>query len=206
MHIRRAEQDDANILASLVYASASSLLNASFNLNPRYTAQGFLSSSLVNPEGQYGYKNHWVMIHKEQTIACVSGWHNDMPAEIQQATLRTIVDYFGLDNGIQVLKVNQAVRDCIPEILVHEWCVGHLSVDQKYQCQGVATALLKLMQTQALSHNKTHLSLDVEASNQKAIEFYLNQGFTQVSESKLTANMLKLGVGRHLHLTRPLTS
>ncbi|MCF2950289.1 GNAT family N-acetyltransferase [Paraglaciecola aquimarina] len=204
MEIRQAKQSDAKVLAQLIYDSAFSLLDATFSLNSQYSALGFLAASVVKPYGQYGFKNHWVVEKNQQVVACISAWHSEMPESFHQATLSSIADYFGLEHAIKVLTNNQTLQDFIPDILPNEWCIGHLSVVKQYQRQGLASALLEFMQLQAKQHKKTEISLDVEAKNTGAIEFYLDQGFSKSAESTLSANMLELGLGQHCHLTKPL--
>lgn len=204
MHIRQAKQEDAQVLAELVYDSAPSLLMATFNIDSHYSALHFLTTSLVKPEGQYGYKNHWVMTKNDQVIGCISAWHNQLSLDFHQATLKAITDFYGLEHALKVLHTNQTLQDCIPEITLDEWCVGHLSVIDSYQRQGVGRALIDWMYIQAVKHKKLSISLDVEATNQGAIDFYLMLGFNKTSGSLLTPRMTELNIGPHIHLTKAI--
>ena len=102
------------------------------------------------------------------------------------------------------MQASQALQDCIPKLKNHELCIGHFAVLVKYQGQGVATNLLKFAQQIALVCGKSALCLDVESTNTQAIDFYLRRGFIQKNESGVSPNMLALGIGSHLHLSKQL--
>ncbi|WP_158972672.1 GNAT family N-acetyltransferase [Paraglaciecola sp. L3A3] len=204
MRIRRATEQDADELAKLVFDSAPQLLTAAFNLTPEFSVKHFLVKNLSNRDGQYGYYNHWLVEQNNKVIACVSAWHTELSDEFHRATLSGITDFYGLQNALSLLHRNQALQDCMPQLKVNEWCIGHLSVSKSKQRQGVASALLAYMQQLALENNKSVLCLDVEASNTQAISFYTSLGFLIVSETVVTARMANWGLGSHLHLSKVL--
>jgi ribosomal protein S18 acetylase RimI-like enzyme len=205
MQYRQAEQQDAQTLARLIFDSSASLLTATFDITPQYSAFNFLVASLAEPDGQYGYKNHWVAVKDKQVIGCISAWHSKLSTEFHQATLKAITDFYGLEHALTVLHINQILQDCIPEIALNEWCIGHLSVCDIHQRQGIGKALIKLMYTQAIKHKKSLISLDVEAANQGAIDFYLTQGFSINTESAISHRMAESGVGAYKHLIKTVT-
>jgi ribosomal protein S18 acetylase RimI-like enzyme len=205
MPIRQAQQADAQVLAELVYNSAPNLLTATLGIDNHYSALHFLTASLVKPEGQYGYKNHWVMTKNDYVIGCISAWHNQLSPGFHKATLKAITDFYGLEHALTILHINQTLKDCIPDITANEWCVGHLSVSDSYQRQGIGRALIESMCTYAQKHNKSFISLDVDCTNQGAIDFYLKLGFDKISGSSITPRMTDLNIGPHIHLTKTLS-
>ena len=202
MIIRAARQQDAPQLAELVYAAAAPLLDVVF-----YSAKDsrdFLHSALQHADGQYGFANHWLALKNQQIVGAVTGWHHTLSQDFHQASLSSIVEYFGAEKSLQVLAKSMLLRQFIPPPLAHEWCIGHLAVSAPYQRQGVATYLLAWMAGQARLHGKTVLSLDVSQTNQGAIRFYQQQGFTLQHTSDLTDDMQRFGFTVHQHMCKSL--
>ena len=204
MKIRQANQGDAYILAQLVFSSAPAALAAIFDISSELTALNFLHSSFLMPDGQYGYANHWVTEIDNQVVGCLSAWHSDLPDSFHQATLTQLMAFYGMHDTLSVMLASQALQDCIPKPQKHEWCFGHFAVLVPYQKQGVGSELLTWVHKQALTYGKLALSLDVEACNTQAINFYLRRGFVQKSESGVSKRMHAIGIGSHLHLTKYL--
>ncbi|MEP2650549.1 MAG: GNAT family N-acetyltransferase [Paraglaciecola sp.] len=204
MNIRQAAQFDAQALAPLILASGPETLAAILDINTDLTALKFLAKSLTEPEGQYGYLNHWVAVANLETVACVSSWHNKLSGAFHQATLSSLLDFYGTHHVHNILRNSLITQDCIPKPAANEWCVGHLSVTPKYQGQGYGKALLDFVEQQGVNANKTFLSLDVAVNNTQALEFYERQGFVKSTESGITPRMLNLGLGAHWHLIKEL--
>lgn len=204
MQVRGADDNDGKNLVELIIASGRQSLAAIFDIDTKHNCKGFLLSALVNKEGQYGYANHWLIEHKEQVIGCVSAWHSELDQGFHQATLHSVLQYFGPKHSLEVLARSQIVQDFIPKPQKHQYCIGHLAVVPVFQRQGAATALLNFMSQKALLQGKSQLSLDVPADNQAALNFYLHQGFEVQASSLLTSAMQKRGFGPHLHMVKTL--
>ncbi|MFT6988876.1 MAG: ribosomal protein S18 acetylase RimI-like enzyme [Paraglaciecola sp.] len=204
MTSRQAEKADAHTLAELIFCSAPVALAATFDINDELSAINFLRSSLLTPDGQYGYANHWVTEIDNQVVASLCPWHSDLTDLFHQATLTQLTGFYGIAHAISVVQASQALQDCIPKPEKHEWCIGHFAVLAEYQNQGIGSALLRLMHKQAITSGKLALSLDVDAGNTQAIDFYLRQGFVKKKESGVSQRMYALGIGSHLHLSKAL--
>jgi GNAT superfamily N-acetyltransferase len=204
MKTRQAKKSDVDTVGQLILSSAPVSLAAIFGVNDEFSALNFLHASFSFPDGQYGYANHWVAEIDNQIVGCLSPWHDDLPATFHQATLTALIGFYGIDHTLAVVQTSQALQDCIPKPQKYEWCVGHFAVLPQYQKQGVGTALLELMQQQALLSSKLALSLDVDCGNMQAINFYLHQGFIEISESGVSPRMQALGIRSHIHLSKKL--
>jgi ribosomal protein S18 acetylase RimI-like enzyme len=204
MKIRQAVQDDVKVLGPLILCSAPVTLAATFDINPELSALNFLLSSLLTADGQYGYANHWVAEIDHQVVGCVSAWHSDLPNTFHQATLSQVTDFYGIAHALSVVQASQTLQDCIPKPQKHEWCFGHFAVLPQHQRKGVGTALLEGMHQQALTFEKSALSLDVDIGNAQAIDFYLGNGFVKTNESDVSTRMQALGIGSHFHLSKSL--
>jgi len=202
MKIRQANQSDAKVLGQLVFSSGPAALAATFDINDKFSAIKFLQYSLSTADGQYGYANHWVAEIDNQVVACLSAWHSDLAESFHQATLSQLTNFYGIAHALSIVQASLALQDCIPKPKKHEFCIGHFSVLEKYQKQGVASDLLRFAQKLAIASGKSALCLDVESTNSQAIDFYLNRGFIQESESDISQRMQALGIGSHLHLSK----
>ncbi len=205
MLIRRAQGEDSQQLAKLIYASARRSLSCVFDITPDLNALSFLQRSLQHPEGQYGYAQHWVVELDSHLVACVCAWHDDLADSYHRQSLNSVAVYYGLSHSLNVLENSQILVDCIPNPQIEEYCIGHLSVAASVMRLGIGTALLSLMTEQALMLNKSLLALDVEADNIAAIDFYRQRGFTVAKHFASTASMQQLGLGAHLHMIKSLT-
>jgi ribosomal protein S18 acetylase RimI-like enzyme len=204
MIIRQATKKDVKDLASLIYSSAPDVLSTIFDINEQLSALNFLNSSLLTEDGQYGFANHWVTEVDHQVVACVSGWHSDLPLSFHQSTLNKLAGFYGIPHTLSVVQASLALKDCIPKPEKNEWCIGHFAVLQLHQRKGIGSGLVDCMQKHAMSSGKTTLCLDVESTNTQAIDFYLAQGFVKKNESSVSQRMRHLGIGSHFHLSKSL--
>lgn len=203
MLIRQASASDANFLADLVFASAAKHLEQIFTVTAELSALNFLRKSFISSDGQYGFANHWVAEVEGQVVACVSAWHAQLPQQFHQATLDSVIAFYGAEQALNVVHNSQALADCIPKPQTHEWCIGHLSVTERHKKQGLGKALILAMQKMATAANKICLSLDVENTNQAAIDFYHRCGFAVAHKSAVSPRMQQMGINQHLHMVKP---
>ena len=204
MMIRGACQQDAPQLATLIYASGPVLIESVFACTQQHNAQGFLLSAASHEFGQYGFANHFVAVENEQVLGSVCAWHTELNASFAQATLHSVVQYFGLELSLEVVARSQIIKHFISPPLNHEWCIGHFAVFPQYRRQGVARRLLQFMTELAQNSGKTTLSLHVAANNHSAIKFYQQQGFNLNSTAELTTEMQGLGFAAHWHMQKKL--
>jgi ribosomal protein S18 acetylase RimI-like enzyme len=137
-------------------------------------------------------------------IGSVSTWHTELDKTFHQATLQSLIQYYGAELVHEVLSRSQLVQEFIPKPSAHQWCIGHLAVAEPNQRQGAATMLLNVMSQEAKRHNKIELSLDVPIDNHSAISFYQHYGFKIQQQSILSQAMLDAGFSCHLHMGKSL--
>lgn len=196
-HLRQARKSDVNSLVPLLLSSAPRALPRLFDNPPSYTAKDYLSHALSRSEGQFGYANHWVIAQDDQAVAVACSWVSHPPEGFVSSTLDSLVSYYSGAQLLAVLQRCQALQGVFPKPQAHELCVGHLAVGNQHRRQGLAGQLLDHFQARGRELGKTALSLDVEASNQLAIDCYLKYGFEHIS-SCTDASDLALGHYDHL--------
>ena len=202
MPVRQARAADAPQLARLVMLSGEASLRAMFDIDARFNAAGFLAEALCQPEGQFGYGNHWLSEQDGRVAAVISAWHNGLSREFHQATLRSVHAYFGLEHSIDVLLRARQIQQVIPPPTDAEWCIGHLAVDPACRRQGLARQLIEWMADLARAQGKSSLSLDVPVDNPIALNCYEALGFVRSEQPRLEA--APFGLPAHLHLHKAL--
>ncbi|MFT4995418.1 MAG: ribosomal protein S18 acetylase RimI-like enzyme [Paraglaciecola sp.] len=177
MELRRAQGNDTHPAGRLILSSATNLFSNIFDLSEKHHALAYLRHAFTRADGQFGHANHWVIIDDGQVVAIATAWHTELPTRFHQATLDSIVSYYGLVGGLDVIQGCQRLQDFIPAPKKDEWCVGHFAVSVSHRRRGLGRKLLAHMQRLAVHNGKHKITLDVELSNQDAINFYLDLGF-----------------------------
>ncbi|GAA0854994.1 GNAT family N-acetyltransferase [Aliiglaciecola litoralis] len=208
----QAQQSDAELLASLIYASAAENLNSVFSghKDDLTTAQrtkisvAYLRQALQSADGQFGYQNQYVIRHGSDLSACVSFWVNPMPDSFKQATLTSLLNFFsGLDCAL-ILRNSQHLAQLVQTPDDQSLSVGHLAVGAKYRRQGHSKALLDFCEQQARSLGKTRLILDLNATNDAALKSYQSFGFKPINTVSPTDEGIALGLSAHIHMCKSL--
>jgi ribosomal protein S18 acetylase RimI-like enzyme len=203
MQLRPARAQDANGAGHLIINSATSILARMCDVNEDHHSLGVTRHAFTLADGQFGYANHWVIELDDEVAAITSAWHTELTDSFHQATLHSIVSYYGLEDSLEVIKRCQLLKNVIPPPKKDEWCIGHFAVSPSHQRKGLGTELLAHMQTLAALNGKTKLSLDVELHNQVAINFYLDSGF--VFTEKPTSRQIAVGnLAAHGHMFLPI--
>ena len=81
--------------------------------------------------------------------------------------------------------------------------IGRLAVDQRYQDKGIGSALLADATLRVLRSDMKALALIVEAKDEKAVAFYLLQGFTPFASRPLSLYLPLETVKKGVNLPKP---
>ncbi|MFT6896707.1 MAG: ribosomal protein S18 acetylase RimI-like enzyme [Paraglaciecola sp.] len=184
-------------LAPLLLCSAPRVLPLLFDYLPSCTATGYLRHALSWSNGQFGYGNHWVLAQGKQVVASGCNWGHELPEGFVSGTFDSLVSYYSQAQLLTVLQRCQVLQGVFPKPQAHELCVGHIAVNALHRRQGLASQLLDHFQAMGKELGKTALTLDVESSNQAAIDCYLKYGFVHTS-SHNDDSELSLGYYHHL--------
>ena len=203
MQLRRAQGKDAKAAGLLILSSAKNSFASIFDLSESHYALAYLQYAFTFADGQFGYANHCVIDVDGQVAAIASSWHTELTARFHQATLHSIVSYYGPIDGLEVIQRCQLLKEIIPAPKKEEWCIGHFAVSPSHRRGGLGRKLLAHMQALASSKGKNKITLDVELSNQGAINFYRDSGFAFVD--KPTSRALNVGgLAAHGHMFFPV--
>lgn len=189
--VEQASNEEPNVLASLLFATAPILLSNILSNGDQSKVREYLSYSLTQKDGQYGYGNHYVVRDDSHIIGIGSAWHDALPVGFDQATLNSIHHFFGIDDCIQILHRSSALSFEIPKPTSKQLIIGHLSTSPKYQRRGIATALIVHFIHQARQLGKTEVVVDVEKDNRVAQNCYQKLGFLPLKD-KVSNQFIRL--------------
>lgn len=204
MNIRTASNTDADILASLVFSSGENSLNAMFNWGESHTPVNFLRASLREPLGQFGYEHHVVVACGDDVAGVGCCWTHETTSGFRQATMESLVSYFGHERTLWVLERSQLIAELIPGPGPDELVLGHIAVAETHRRTGCAGQLIAYFAEKARALKKTSLVLDVETSNSAAISLYQKHGFSIESSRTPSEKGQEQGLTPHHHMVRLL--
>lgn len=207
-----ATASDASTLAPLIFASGPENLTGIFvghnqAISQRQKVQtciDYLSTSLGLADGQFGFKNQFVIRNAEEVVGCVSYWCHPLSESFSKTTLDGLLAFFGGIDSALILHNSQCLSSLVVAPNHTQLAIGHLCVAFKFHRQGVAKALLDYCEQQARLLGKEQLILDVAMNNHAAISLYTGFGFHKVAESQPCEEGKKLGLLGHIHMQKPL--
>lgn len=200
MKIRRGVKQDAEVAAQLIFSSGPNSLGAMFAISEQSTPLGFLTHAFSQPYGQFGYTSHIVAESAGKVIGLASCWTHDISPSFRNATLQSLIGYFGVEQTHLVIERSQSLSEIIPAPGQDELGVGHIAIVPAQRRKGAATSLLDHLAGFARKLGKQKLVLDVEETNQDAIQLYLKYGFAKSALTEPGKKSAQLGLTSHWHM------
>lgn len=197
MKLRRALADDKDRAAALILSSGRNSLDALF---ARPDSLGYLQYAFTLPDGQFSYIRHLILADDDGAVGIGSCWTHAPGAQFREATIESLVSYFGREQVNDILAVSAEIEQIIPLIQSGGLCIGHLAIDENYRGQGLVQTLLQHYADEARIAGLTSLELDVEAHNESAIQAYQKFGFAITATRKPTQRGAALGLHPHCHM------
>lgn len=175
--IRNAVLDDGNVTVPLLFNAGKQLLTEVFGMGDSDKALAYLYSAWNKGGGQYGYENHWVAESDGKVTGLISCWHDNLPEDFDRTTLSSIVDFYGIDDALEIVLRSQRYLAILETPMFTELGIGHLAVTAEARRKGVGTALIEFMELRARTLKKNAIVLNCESANSVAVNFYKSQGF-----------------------------
>lgn len=173
--LRAGSELDADALAPLILSSAPKLLPYLFK-GPHNAIQYILQAA-KQADGQYSATRHQLAEEGKHVIACITLWDDQLPKSFHSYTLKSLTQFLLPDQIVHLLSNNEIITSVFQAPLSHQLCVGHLAVEENHRGLGVGKELIAYAIIQAQKYNKTQLVLDVDSTNQEALNFYKSVGF-----------------------------
>ena len=175
VELKKGSLQYAEFLPSLIYESASSVLDYIFQ--GESNAFNFLNKTSSEPEGQFSVFRHHLACIDEVPVGCVSLWHTELPAAFHKATFASLEKYLSPELLNHVIQINPLLVSTFAPPRDYQLCFGHLAVKEENRGQNVGSKLLAFVVRRANMLNKRELALDVEATNEEALQVYERWGF-----------------------------
>lgn len=195
--MQTAEQKGQAQLAALIYSSGESNLDFLFTNQ----AQAYLNFALDGAEGQFGFTNQQIIRLGTDIVACGSCWTNDIPQHYHDATLKSLISFFGTEKTVSILQKSAVLAELLLPPQDDELGIGHFAVSAKYRKQGFGKAMLDYYVDRAKQFDKAFLVLDVTSNNRSALNFYFSYGFELISTKDPNPKAVALKLNSHQHLS-----
>jgi ribosomal protein S18 acetylase RimI-like enzyme len=180
--LRAGEERDATSLAPLILLSADKLLPYIFGSSKH--ALVYLAAAAAQQDGQYSAVRHYLASSGGNLIGCMCLWHDNMPLEFHQSTVKRLTDFLSKKQLEHIIKINSTLATLFLAPQSEELCIGHLAVNEAWQGKQVASKLMNYAVRQAKLLNKSKLVLDVDTANHGALAFYEKWDFIQKKQQK----------------------
>lgn len=166
---------DAKSLANLVLSSAPLLLPYLFG-SAEQTIH-FIERAGARADGQYSASRHHLAFDNDTAVGSITLWSNDLPASFHQHTLKCLSDFLDADQIAHLVSTNDYIAKVFAPPTNEQLCIGHLAVLEDYQGMGIGKKLIAHSLQVAKRLDKAQVVLDVDATNEQALSFYLGNGF-----------------------------
>lgn len=175
--LRAGTEEDAGALTPLIFSSATVLLPYLFK-GP-HSAQNYILQAAKQPDGQYSAARHQLAIDDKQVVGCITLWDDKLPESFQAYTIKSLTEFLQHDQIAHLLSNNERISSVFQAPQSHQLCVGHLAVVDTHKGRGIGKALITHAIQQARRYNKHQLVLDVDGTNEGALNFYKRLGFVR---------------------------
>ncbi len=198
--INTATISDADTLAELILESGYDNLVTLFESPDSPRVLDYLKYALTFAHGQFGYTHHQVVRSEGRVVACGSYWSSEITNVFRQATLKSLLDFYGVATTQEILTRSEKLAQLIPAPETDSLGLGHIAVAAGHRRQGWSGELLSHFAELAKALGKHRLTLDVSAENEHAILAYQKFGFTlqetTVQYQRVSGNPFK----PHVHM------
>lgn len=197
MIIQPAQSTHAHRACELIYESGPAAFSYIFCNSHGPDANTFLRHLFRTKYTMFSHVHHLVCIDKNDVIGTLGSFsrksHN-------QTFLHNAINIFskygmrGIWKGLKFEKylVKPPQKNCL--------YLCHIAVHKSQRGKGIATRLIKHMESHAKEADFKKLSLDVAQSNQNALNLYLSLGFRIISVNESYSNKLD----NHIYMEKRL--
>lgn len=179
MEIRKAQQQDAPIIAPLILLAMEDIAYKFIGEKSREKAIQFLESLIIEKANQYSYQNCWVLLIKEEIVAVACVYNGANLQELRKPVAEKIKLLFNRDfNPEDETQAGEFYIDCV-------------GVSPKMQGKGIGSRMFSFLIEEYVTKRNETLGLLVDKENPNAKKLYLKLGFKAVGEQTLVGKSLE---------------
>lgn len=202
--IHPAQPDDVETAVPLIYSSGPDTFEFVFGHKNKGGACNFLKMAFIDGRGEFGYKNHIVVVQNGRIVGIGSAFSGQQMNSFTIRAAIQILRFYGPVAGTKIMRQGLQVEKVIqpPKGKLHY--IAHLGVTPEYRGQGIGTQLIAWLLENGRQQKRTTASIDVSVENPKALALYKRLGFVQQVERTSSLKNDLGHVANHIYLERPL--
>ena len=184
--IRKAEISDANVVSSLILEAGLSFLPLVFGPQVKL----ILGRLIKTPGTVFYIDNVYVLeIDDGKIVGAMVAYPGYIIKKRSLKTALVLFDMMGMEliRRIRIFRLVESKN----KVNKDEFYVSNIAIDGRHRKKGYGSRLLKYAEELAREQGLRKLSLDVENTNSKAIEFYKRLGYrgTKVKRIYIRGNL-----------------
>lgn len=194
IEIRKCEAGDVVGVIPLMYSSGPESFRYVFSVDYKEQAVDFLHYAYCSGDGEFGYKDHQVMVEEGRIIGLVGRRTAKDNLKYTMAAIKQIFGYYGFYKGIGVLVRGLRFEAIVVPPIKDVICLHNLAVSPEQQGSGIGAQLIKSFLAQEKKKGVATVSLNVAETNPRAKVLYERLGFV-VKDKKIGKLSNKYGQG-----------
>jgi len=202
---RVAEPKDVAIAVPLIYATGPAAFEYVFKVSEQKDAQQFLKYVFTTSGGEFSYTNHTCVLDKGDNIIGIGGaFGSEMNSKFTINAIRYIISFYGLWNGIKVIRRGLAIEKIIAPPKGNTEVLVHISVIESLRGNGIGSKLIQHFIEKAKFKKRSTVSLDVSEENPYAKALYERLGFATTKKNISSLKNKYATVPNHIKMHKAL--
>lgn len=180
--LRAGCTSDSKTLATLILSSAPVLLPYLFG--GKTQVLDYITNASQQTDGQYSAVRHQVASISNKPVGCITLWDNLLPQSFHASTVQSLTRFLSPQQISHLVSSDSLISKIFLAPTAQQICIGHLAVLEGKKSLGIGKQLISYAISKAKQNNKTELVLDVDSSNDEAMQFYSRQGFKLIQANE----------------------
>ncbi|HKO92903.1 MAG TPA: GNAT family N-acetyltransferase [Polyangiaceae bacterium] len=206
LQFRPATPADSELAAPLIHSSGPAAFDYVFDVVSRAGARDFLRHAFADGPGEFGFRNHTIVMQDDQVVAVGAAWSGRSTLAFTLAAGRQILSVYGPLSGPGVVVRGLRVETVIQPPARSCWYVGHLAVAERWRGHGIGAALVDHLLARGREQGFAHAALDVAVTNPHAERLYARLGFATSVERISQLKNARAAVANHRRMERAIAA
>ncbi|HBS05468.1 MAG TPA: GNAT family N-acetyltransferase [Leptospiraceae bacterium] len=186
LQFRAATSRDAKLIAPLIYSSGPAAFDYIFSHGTALNAIEFLTRTLEQPSGEFGYRNHRIAQIDGEIVGVATSFTGRESFSFLLAAIWQILKNYGPIKSPGIMRRGLQIESIISPPEKDEYCIAHVGVHPDFRRKGIGRQIMKNMVQEGQKAGYQKLILDVSAENPGALALYESLGFNRVRHNAST--------------------